>query len=129
MAGMLSLFFSQALAILVAPLLWIVRGITSWILGRRGVVEVELTNFNLSNPGTCGGTRNCGHIHATIDGEACNAPGAPYNTAAGATTFSVDFSLCTDIRGPHTLTVELRRDNHSGLAAPVPMDSVTIMVP
>jgi protease IV len=41
---MLSLLVSQALALLVAPLLWIVRAITGWMLGRRGVVEVELTN-------------------------------------------------------------------------------------
>jgi protease IV len=41
---MLSLFLTQAIALLVAPFLWTVRAITTWILGRRGVVEVELTN-------------------------------------------------------------------------------------
>ena len=41
---MVSLLVSQLLALIVAPFLWIVRGITSWMLGRRGVVEVELTN-------------------------------------------------------------------------------------
>jgi protease-4 len=41
---MLSVLLSEALALCVAPFLWFVRALTGWILGRRGVVEVELTN-------------------------------------------------------------------------------------
>jgi hypothetical protein len=86
-------------------------------------VSFTVTNFTLMAPGTCpGGATNtsCGHVHLLIDGTTCTPTGAPYNNAAtvAGTPVNAILSSCPTINGPHTVTLELHKDDHSPLDGP-----------
>ncbi len=82
-------------------------------------VNFNVSNFNLRQPGTCGGAANCGQVYADIDSGACNQGGKMYNAIApsaqnGSTSsIIVDFSVCpaSTFSGNHTITLSLRLDN------------------
>ncbi len=82
-------------------------------------VNFNVSNFNLRQPGTCGGAANCGQVYADIDNGACNQSGKMYNAIApnagnGSTgSVIIDFSACpaSTFSGNHTITLSLRLDN------------------
>jgi hypothetical protein len=74
---------------------------------------------------------NCGHVHLTIDGMACNdtANSKPYNNAPGMMgTLNAKFGLCPMQSGMHTIELELRHADHSPLT-PAVKTSVMVQVP
>ncbi len=81
-------------------------------------VNFNVSNFNLRQPGSCGGAANCGQVYADIDNGACNQSGKMYNAVApspanGSTSsVVVDFSVCpaSSFAGNHTITLSLRLD-------------------
>lgn len=78
-------------------------------------VAFTVTGFTLAAPGSCGETENCGHVHLTIDGTACNADGAPYNNAGGSSPLAAKFATCATPVGAHEITVALHDDDHGAV--------------
>jgi hypothetical protein len=93
-------------------------------------IEFTVTNFTVMPPGTCpGGAANvaCGHVQLYVDGSACTPQGELYNSAgtvasssAGAATGNVFAFLnsCPTVNGPHTVSLELHKDDNSPLDGP-----------
>ena len=79
-------------------------------------ITYTLTGFTVKAPGTCAGASNCGHVHVLIDGQACNAPGSPYNnTSIDQSSAQAQFASCAAANqvGTHTVTLELHDDQHN----------------
>jgi len=76
-------------------------------------VAFTVSNFTLKAPGTCSGASGCGHVHVQVDGNACNAPGQPYNNAGAASPINALMALCSTPTGVHTLQASLHNDDHS----------------
>jgi hypothetical protein len=73
-------------------------------------IAFSVSNFTMAAPGTCNGSANCGNIHETTDGTACNLT-APFNHIFVASPGDVWLDLCTTgVCGPHTTTLELHND-------------------
>jgi hypothetical protein len=96
----------------------------------RVTIAFDVTNFELRPPGSCGDTPRCGHAHLTIDGDACNLAGSPYNAATALPSVDADLTRCPVVAGPHTFRIELRGDDHSPLSPPVSATvATTVEVP
>jgi hypothetical protein len=92
-------------------------------------VSFTTTNFMLKGPGTCGSVSDaCGHVHLTIDGTACNAPGMPYNNAGAASPINANLASCAMQAGSHTIQLELHRDDHSAVSTGSPSTSIRVTV-
>ena len=84
--------------------------------------------FRLEPPGECPYDEHCGHAVLTVDGDACNAEGQPYNAiapTADSTELTAKLALCPTYFGEHTLTVTLVNDGGEEEATA----SVTVTVP
>lgn len=82
-------------------------------------LDFTAENFTLKAPGSCAGASSCGHVHVKLDGDAGNAPEAPYNnalvtdSAAGAVHFGWLEYAGIEPSGRHIVTFELHNDDHS----------------
>lgn len=81
-------------------------------------VEFEVAGFTLMAPGTCAGAANCGHVHLSIDEDACNQDGAPYNNAGAASPLDAQFAACAVPDGAHTIKLALHNDSHAAVTTP-----------
>jgi hypothetical protein len=75
-------------------------------------VDIFVRDFDIDTVGKCAGESDpCGQVVLNIDGDACNAPGSPYNSILDhdRTEIEADFALCpAETRlGNHTITVSL----------------------
>lgn len=71
------------------------------------------TNYMLRAVGGCEGLDTCGHVYVLVDSSACNQQGKPYNALAISSPVQADLSRCQMVKGTHTITLELRRDDDS----------------
>jgi hypothetical protein len=83
--------------------------------------RIDTDDFDLDEADECAGDLGCGQAVLRIDGDACNAPGLPYNAVTtddetfGEATLEANFSFCPAAGrlGPHQVTVSLRRADGS----------------
>jgi hypothetical protein len=75
-------------------------------------VHFQVDHFTLKPPGGCGGLPSCGHVHATVDGAACNAKGLPYNAAGAESPLVVRLGRCAEPAGTHLVRLSLHGDDH-----------------
>jgi hypothetical protein len=84
---------------------------------------IDADDFDLDELGDCIGDPKCGQAVLKIDGDACNAPGYPYNNITtdeavfGEATMRANFSFCPPERrlGSHQVTISLRREDGSAV--------------
>ena len=81
-------------------------------------VTFAVANFVLKAPASANCPAGaCGHIHINVDGNDCNASGAPYNAAATTTTGEIDLGLCkAGVAGAHTITASLHNNDHTNVS-------------
>jgi hypothetical protein len=97
-------------------------------------ISFTVANFTLKAPGSCKGMSNCGHVHLTVDGTACNDPSAPgaYNNDGFASPISVGLDYCAAISGTHVVEAQLHNDDHSTYSDPAGtpvVSDITITAP
>jgi hypothetical protein len=105
---------------------------------KKVTVAMKVTGYTLMEPGDCGSTPNCGHIHingSDADGNQCNADGAPYNNAGagetddkGVTTLDADLGLCAQSSGAKTITAQLVTDTHDPIQGPTAKATVDVNI-
>jgi len=96
-------------------------------------VAFTVANFVLKDAGSTGcPAGSCGHVHLLIDGASCNdntTPTAikPYNNFGFMSPINAGFDYCPMEAGMHTVTLELRNNDHSALKPPV-TDSIKVTI-
>jgi hemoglobin len=77
-------------------------------------VAFSVTGMTLRPPGTClASEQPCGHVLLEVDGDACDAPGASWNSVAAASPARLRLSYCPAAEGAHTLRASLAWDDRS----------------
>jgi hypothetical protein len=85
-------------------------------------IAFTVTNFTLMDPGSCGATKNCGHVQILVDGPACNdnsedSGTKAFNAEGSTSPIGAGLDYCpggvNGIPGPHAIVAELHNDDES----------------
>jgi len=74
----------------------------------------EVTGLTLREPGTClASDQPCGHVVVHVDGDACNADGADFNSAGSGSPLGASMVHCADAAGSHEVQLSLAKDDRT----------------